>query len=210
MTVDGSEEKQSLVKIIRADSVGKYAWDSSNVNDWTTSSLQASLNSGDLYNTYISSIANYFASVVWNLGGYSTYNITTSQYYSYERGTTVYSGHATTWTGKIGLMYPSDYGYATSGGTTGRSNCLGYKLDSWNSYSQCYSNDYLYNSSTIQWTLSPGSSDSRLVHDIGTSGFVAYGYSNNSLGISPVGYLISTTITPSAGDGTSDNPYIIS
>ena len=44
--------------------------------------------------------------------------------YEKERGTTVYSERPTKWTGKIGLMYPSDYGYATSGGsTTNREAC---------------------------------------------------------------------------------------
>ena len=32
--------------------------------------------------------------------------------YEKERGTTVYSGNATTWTGKIAIPYASDYGYA--------------------------------------------------------------------------------------------------
>ena len=37
-----------LVKLIRNDSIGDYAWDSSNVNDWTTASLQSSLNTSYL------------------------------------------------------------------------------------------------------------------------------------------------------------------
>ena len=44
---DGS--KEDLVKIIRDDSLGKIAWNSIDVNDWSTASLQTTLN-GDYYN----------------------------------------------------------------------------------------------------------------------------------------------------------------
>jgi hypothetical protein len=73
----------------------------------------------------------------------------------------VYSDNATTWTGKIALMYPSDYGYATSGGSiTNRDTCLTLSLYNWkdSSYSDCKNNDYLYDSSYNQWTLMPYSS----------------------------------------------------
>ena len=62
---------------------------------------------------------NAIEEVVWNLGGTDADDTSTaSMFYTAERGTTVYTGRPTTWTGKIGLMYPSDYGYATSGGTS--------------------------------------------------------------------------------------------
>ena len=51
----------------------------------------------------------------WYLGGtgnfYNSSNGLASHFYKNERGTTVYSGRSTNWTGKVGLMYPSDYGY---------------------------------------------------------------------------------------------------
>ena len=73
--------------------------------------------------------------------------------YVNERGTTVYSGRPTEWTGKVALIYPSDYGYATAGGqTTARSACIGtlstYSNSSgetWqnSSYSDCKNNDWI-------------------------------------------------------------------
>ena len=82
------------------------------------------------------STRNAIESVVWNLGGIASFEFSSnglaSHWYGYERGTKVYSGHATTWTGKVGLMYPSDYGYATSGGsTTDRATCLAKEIYSW-------------------------------------------------------------------------------
>jgi uncharacterized protein YcnI len=209
-----SNGTQSLVKIIRADIVGQYAWNSSNTNDWTTSSLNVLLNSGDLYETYIKSYDNLFESVVWNLGGYSTANgVLTSSYYTYERGTTVYGSNPTTWTGKIALMYPSDYGYATSGGnTTNRETCLAKDLYNWDSssVSDCKNNDYLYNSSWYQWILTPYSSNSVRVFHVNSTGYVDtfYVYDHN-LVVRPVGYLKSDVVI-SGGEGTSDSPWIIS
>ena len=137
---DGSQE--DVVKIIRDDSLGNIAWASNKVNDWSAASLQTILN-GTYYNgTYATgafkndSTRNAIESVVWNLGGTANYqsssNGLASHFYGYERGTTVYSGRPTTWTGKIALMYPSDYGYATAGGTTtNRESCLAKELYNW-------------------------------------------------------------------------------
>ena len=82
---------------------------------------------------------------LWNTGTNDTKtsanNALASHLYSYERssnnGKICTSGaycndtvtRTTTWNGKIGLMYPSDYGYATSGGSTSnRTSCLNKEL----------------------------------------------------------------------------------
>ena len=93
--------KENLVKIIRYDSIGDVAWDSNNVNDWSTATLQQNLNSGTYYTTTLKNdtTRNAIEEVVWNLGGSSTYDdVTPSMFYERERGTTVYTGHTTTWT----------------------------------------------------------------------------------------------------------------
>ena len=98
----------------------------------------------------------------WYLGGTANYtsssNGLASHFYKYERGTTVYSGRSTNWTGKVGLIYPSDYGYATSGNSsTTRATCLAKELYNWDGASACYQNDWLFKSSYM-WSLSPYSS----------------------------------------------------
>ena len=209
-------------------------------NDWTDSALMKVLNNGAYWNRTsgkcpsgsngattscdFSSIGlteeakALIGDAVWNLGGTASYQSSSnglpSHFYGYERGTTVYSGSGrpTYWVGKIGLMYPSDYGYATSGGTTtDRSSCLAKEMYNWDSssYSDCKNNDYLYNSS-YRWTITPHSSVSYGVFYVCTSGFVdgdrAY-YSNNS--VSPVLYLKST-VQITGGEGTSENPFTLS
>ena len=158
---------------------------------------------------------NAIESVVWNLGGTASYNSASnglaSHFYGYERGTTVYSGHATTWTGKIGLMYPSDYGYATAGGTTtNRAACLVKELYNWDGLSDCKNNDYLYKSSYIQWTIAPLSSNAFYVFLVDRGGFI--GRLNADIdfySVRPVAFLKSN-ISISSGDGSSITPYHLS
>ena len=152
---------------------------------------------------------NAIESVVWNLGGTDAYDTSTaSMFYTAERGTTVYSGRPTTWTGKIGLMYPSDYGYATTGGsTTNRSTCLSTALFNWDGsgVADCKNNDYLFNSS-FQWTLAPYSGDADVVFAVDSLGYVRSSNVNDTTGVRPALYLKSS-ISVGSGDGTSTSPY---
>ena len=211
---------EKLIKLIRSDSLGTIAWDSDNTNNWSTASLQTTLN-GDYLNgsgSYASSgikndiTRNMIANATWKLGGSSTYDdVTASMFYERERGTTVYSGRPTTWQGEIALMYPSDYGYATSGGsTTNREACLAKELYNWDSssYSDCKNNDWLLDSSTIQWTLTPHSSNSLNVFGVVDTGYVRSSIANVSFGVRPSVYLTSN-VSISGGDGTMNNPYIL-
>ena len=209
-------ELEKRVKIIRDESIGNMAWDSGNVNDWTQASLQEYLN-GDYYNSIDSVSQNLIGDTYWNLGGTELYlsasNGLPSHFYGYERGTTVYTGRPTYWVGKIGLMYPSDYGYATSGGTTtNRASCLAKEMFNWDSssYSDCKNNDYLYNSSVNQWTITPGSGISYTVFSVNNSGYLSNLNANDSnRSASPVLYLKST-VEITGGDGSSGNPYTLS
>ena len=212
-TYGGPTEKR--LKIIRNESIDNIAWDSGNVNDWTQASLQEYLN-GDYYNSIDSVSQNLIGDTHWNLGGTASYSSASnglpSHFYGYERGEKVYTGRPTYWVGKIGLMYPSDYGYATSGGTTtNRASCLAKEMYNWDSssYSDCKNNDYLYNSSVSQWTITPLSSN---INDV----FLVYtpGYLHNRLArysyysVSPVFYL-NSTVEIIGGEGTSENPYTL-
>ena len=53
------------------------------------------------------------ATTTWHLGGINTKTSYPNQIYSLEQGTTVVSGHATEWIGKVTIPYVSDYGYAS-------------------------------------------------------------------------------------------------
>ena len=154
---------------------------------------------------------NAIEEVVWNIGGSSTSeDVTVNMFYERERGTTVYSGRPTTWTGKIGLMYPSDYGYATSGGTTkDRAACLAKELYNWNSsdFSDCQENNYLFDANNWQWTLAPSSGNAFDIFCVSSGGFVNLDFAANSYdGVRPALYLKSS-ISVASGTGERSNPY---
>ena len=226
------------MKLIRTNSLGDLSWDYTSTgsysNDWATSTLQTLLNSGAYYNRttgqyYNNSTTattldftnnglteaakNQIDTITWKLGGTANYDSSSnglaSHWYTYERGTTVYTGRPTEWPGKVGLMYPSDYGYATSGGTSmNRASCLAKELLNWNdsSYSDCKNNDWLYNSSIYQWTLAPNLSNSYFVFYVSHAGYVGYSTADTRVAVRPSVYLISKT-SILGGEGTLENPY---
>ena len=147
----------------------------------------------------------------WYLGGSSTEDdVTAPMFYTRERGTSVYSGRSTSWTGKVGLMYPSDYGYATSGGSsTNRASCMSKELYNWHSssYSDCKNNDWLLNTSTGQWTMS-SANRYYAVFIAYFTGCVYSTYATSVDAVRPVVHLKST-IKVISGSGTKESPYIL-
>ena len=239
---NGNNTKETRIKLIRDEPIGKYSWDNkpsgtgsstsvNGSNDWTDSTLKEVLNNGPYWNRtsgncpsgsngattscdfstngLTEEAKSMISDAVWNLGGSSTYDdVTASMFYERERGTTIYSERLTEWTGKIGLMYPSDYGYATSGGNiTNRETCLNTALWDWNS--SCYNNDWLYNRSNVQWPLTPHARYSNSVFSVSSSGRVNYNLTSSSHVVSPALYL-NANVKIVDGDGSESNPYVLS
>ena len=206
------------IKLIKDSPISsEMEWDTNDANDWTTASLQQLLNSGDYYNAAGSYASNGLTTeakqmidtITWNLGGITAENdFLVQSVYNDERGINVYEGHATEWTGQVGLMYASDYGFATSGGTTtGRSACLAKELYNWDSAEDCYTNNWLYNGD-YQWTLTPNAGDSYSVFGVRSSGHVDNSSAYNGSGVRPSLNLKSDTVFVS-GTGTKEDPYVI-
>ena len=221
------QSNKNLVKIIRDDVLDGLAWDKSNTNDWTASSLKSLLN-GAYYNAEDGTNSGYcygysrtlttncdytkkgiqsgyrgmVANVTWYLGGYSSNSATAESFYGYERGTTVYSGRPTSTTGYIGLMYPSDYGYSVLANSCARTTNLG-------SYSNatCAGQSWLYGKG-YERTLTSNSSDSYNVFTLYGSGDLFGNYANNGNGSRPVLYL-DASVYKIDGDGSMNSPYIV-
>ena len=213
-TSSGSTE--NLVKLIRNETLDGLAWDSSGNNNWKTSTLQSQLNNGYLdgsdstCNFYQANTKTcYFSqsgiknaargmieSVVWNLGEHSTTSATAEAFYNAERGTT-------TWKGKIGLMYPSDYGYAVLASSCARTtNLSGYSSTS------CAGNNWLKMDST-QWTLTLNSSFSNSAVNVSYTGGVGSSTMLYGRSVRPSIYLKSN-IAIMGGSGSYDDPYLLS
>ena len=162
---------------------------------------------------------------VWNTGSNGT-NLSglTRHIYEYERsdntGKICTSGdycndtveRTTTWKGLVGLMYPSDYGYATSGGaTTDRTTCLNTSLISWDdsSVSDCNNNDWLFDGYN-QWTILPGaiSSYASVAAFVDLNGNINGNDAYVHHGVRPVVYLKSS-VKIASGTGSQDDPFTL-
>ena len=107
-------------------------------------------------------------------------------------------------------MYPSDYGYATAGGTTtDRATCLAKEMYNWNGsgVSDCKNNDYLYKSSYHQWTLAPSLEEANGVFYVFASGNVDYDDVYGTFGVRPAAFLKSNISITDVGVGTAESPF---
>ena len=169
--------------------------------------------------------------VIWNIGGSDeSDNVTVKMFYERERGTS--SGNSnkapSEWSNEtdvggkhngIGLIYPSDYGFATNGGSIGRETCFAGYLHDWsrtvndiNYLSECARKDWLrtkyINYEILSITPDPDASDTMyIVLNEGSvySGSESYWAS----GIWPVVYLTDSTKIIN-GNGTIEEPFELS
>ena len=241
-SADGTSSSgtKKLLKILDTNNYGGTSgkvWNSAGTNNWSTASLKTELN-GTYLSTLLatsgvnSKLNDVIVKAKWHLGGanntsgskYYIDTITTENYYKAERspyatsGTlqNLYSGNPKYVFAKVGLMYPSDYGYATVGGsTTSKENCRAKELYYWDSssYSDCKNNNWVFKSSPFigdgEWLISPNASLSASASTLSSSGFVGAGSVNDyQFAVQPTFYLDSSVLKiVGTGDGTKDNAY---
>ena len=154
---------------------------------------------------------SYITTSRYYLGGYNASSgVMTNQFYTYERGTTRYNTNRPLyWDGYVGLMYPSDYGYAA-----GNSCVTG--TDPFKYAGGCKNKDWLWMTTSsdytggAEWLMSPRSGGSNLAFGVNSSGYVyGYGTVGGAGAARPVFYLTSSA-SISDGEGTSAAPYILS
>ena len=145
---------------------------------------------------------SYITTSRYYLGGFNNTPPLTNEMYGYERGTLRYdTNRPLYWEGMVGLMYPSDYGYAA-----GNSCVNGTKLYDYNGYGN---KDWLYISDIYQSLMSPYSGHFCSLFSVGYAGRVVIDNDVfEDLAVSPVFYLTSTTSIID-GDGSLNNPYIL-
>ena len=228
-----SSGTKKLLKIIDTNNYGGTSgkvWNSAGTNNWSTASLKTELN-GPYLTTLLgtsnvnSKLSSAIANAKWHLGGASSSNyntLTAEGIYKEERNTSaIYSGNPSSIYAKVGLMYPSDYGYATIGGTNiNKSECRTRDLYDWDGsiYSDCRNNDWLFISqnnfvNNVEWTITPRSDTSGNVLHIRSTGNVSHQYNyidvpNFYWAARPTFYLDSSVLKiVGTGDGTKDNAY---
>ena len=145
---------------------------------------------------------SYITTSRYYLGGFNNTPPLTNEMYGYERGILRYdTNRPLYWEGMVGLMYPSDYGYAA-----GNSCVNGTKLYDYNGYGN---KDWLYISDIYQSLMSPYSGHFCSLFSVGYAGRVVIDNDVfEDLAVSPVFYLTSTTSIID-GDGSLNNPYLL-
>ncbi len=164
-------------------------------------------------------------SVIWNLGYGNSDTVSVTDFYKMERGSNSYSDQAIKWNTEssdsnifhgIGLIYPSDYGYSTSGGADGRESCLSKNLydPDLNEYYvlDCYQNSWIKpseNDSSYIWTLTSKIDNDFYIFGIAPnlSIYVSHG-STYPLGTYPSLYLkTNVQLVFDSNNGSVNHPY---
>jgi hypothetical protein len=163
------------------------------------------------------------------LGGWNSSNLTSTQFYTYERSTNIVvpgtscSGtycndtvtRTTTWTGYVALPYVSDYGYATDESLCLNTEYVGYNTTTgYYPHAYCHNNDWLQKNTTSYLTLVPETdAANKVLSQYHNGGVVGMSVENSGiidlLYEFPVLYLKSS-IKISGGSGIQTDPYTLS
>ena len=221
---DISSTPEFRIKIVRNSLMEKAFWTfrgTGLTNNWLTSSINTDLNERFLIpenkTSYYPALSlesnNFIDDTVWYLGNVA-YDITPAQAYSQERTGTnnINTDFSASWIGKIGLLYPSDYGYASS--ECYNTKNMGNDATTGYNSTTCTGSDWINVSETSQYLLSPtidltcvqgvtyyGSVGCNSISNFGMMGFYGINYR-------PALYLKSSTILVS-GKGTVNDPFIL-
>ena len=156
---------------------------------------------------------NIIGNAKWYLGGNNNEYSTASEFYIAERKNNVWGStsgqtcndgacpRATSWTGKVALAYPSDYGFAIGG--TVRDACLEKMLFDYTS-NDCYSNQWLPSSVL----LTSSSSSKYKTSFLNSTGNIFFDRVIRNETVVPVVYLKSW-VRITGGQGTPENPYTL-
>ena len=213
----------SNLKLVRDDILTYYTFDNkttaqgietdSGTNDWTKSYLREFLN--DYYyggktitcilrhetitcpeiNKINATAKSMIQKTMWNLGGIARETKSVNELYTKERGIEVYSGHETKSSDYIGLIYPSDYVFASTDESCSQ--------DIYNS--TCKNNNWLFKG-VWYWFISPLSSDASLVFAVYSDGTLCRSPALSPEIVRPSVYLKSD-IKIISGSGTKDDMF---
>ncbi len=192
---DGNKTINNILPIVETTCNGSNIW-----NESTKPDIYTTLNE-TYYNSLESEWQKLISETTWQVGGmaWSTTN-TVKQYYDVEVGT-AQNGYEETM--KIGLIYVSDYGYATS-------------PENWTTALTDYnnainpSNNWLYLDAN-EWTISSSpmyTGDNCNVFYINNLANIWHNYPEATNAVRPVFYL-NSDVTYISGSGTQSDPFRI-
>jgi len=190
-----SVENDGSLKIMKKDSIGSMAWDSSNSNNWDKPATLNTYLNNDYYNSLSSEAQNLIQTHTWGVGAVTIGDS--------DLAAQIVSENGITWSGNIGLMSLSEFLRAN----TNTSQCGNFSLNNTNK-DTCKTTNYIVPVSGYLWTISPVAALSNYVVYVDSSGRVTGSNANHAhRGVVPVLYLTSNITLE--GEGTQSNPYTI-
>ena len=190
-----SIEKDGTIKIIRVNSIGTQAWDSSNSNNWARpSTLNTYLNS-TYYNELNTTAQSQIIKSTYYAGG-ENINDNNNLQTTINNEKTIKIENT-----NVALITISEYV---------RSNSDSNKCNTANNayFSQCYETSWMHDKSDNDWwTMTPSGNSSNHSLHVATYGGFIYG-SGALLDVRPV-VTISSDIKIIGGDGSQSDPYVV-
>ena len=185
-----SINSDGTIKIMRNESIGDMAWDSSYKNDWATASLNVYLN-GEYYNSLTSTAQSQINESDYSVGSVENFNNDLANQISWE--------NQDKWNGKVALPTVSEYIRSNSN----KSDCGTFYINN-NNYTACQNTTWMAYSNSW-WTISIMNTAS------GYAFRIDGGHINSNLadyGVRPVVTLLSS-VQITGGDGSQNNPYVL-
>ena len=198
------------VKLIKNSSIGEYEWHSTTPsNGWSFANLKSTLNGTFLSDLGSGNIGLAWSDLIssheWQIGEVTLDNIYTyGAKTAFDAEVTAYLNSTSwreSWTGKIGLMYVSDYYYAATntywtypGYDSGRQD-----------YRQATGNNWLFYGE--EWTIRK--TDKNIIIYINSNGYISSSSAYGTSATRPCFYL-NTNVIYYSGTGTESDPYRLS
>ena len=191
-----SVEPDKTIKIMKVESIGNMAWDTSGNNNWANASLKTYLN-GTYYNSLNNTAKSQIISNNFSIGRINDNENNMEEQINNE--------NSSKWNGKVALPTLSEYIRTNSN----KSSCGTLSLNNENA-SNCINTCWMDTTSVLWWwTLTPCSYYTSSVFNVSSQGVAGFYDSYDSTSIRPALYL-SSDIKITRGDGSQNNPYEIS
>ena len=187
------------VKLVKSNSPTTIQWDSNDLTDWATSSLNINYLNGPYLNSFSNQWNQRISNADWKTGGGSGTTIGSTPVKTTYLNEVFNS--STSFQAKIGLMYISDYGYAAS-------------PENWTTSLYDYNNstnvenNWLY-IATYEWLLSPNLDYNNQIFAITNTGSINHYNSAGTGCIARATFYLNPNVSLIGGSGTQTDPYRI-
>ena len=186
------------------DDIVSYKWNDDTAvsgngsNNWVTSELNTINLNTNYWNYLGEKWQDKIKLSTWYLMGHNTSAQNPKYFYNIERNGSTYGNNPTTYIDEIGLIYPSDYGYAAS--PSFWSTNIG-------SYGSSKNENWMY-LGLYEWTITPVTNSSYRLYYLNITGAENGANATSNYTLRPTFYL-NTNVTYVSGTGTSSDPYKI-